>query len=219
MTETMISQATQQPQTSVAEAINTDAQVAHPQQEKATDSQAKGSGQPAETGQPSNDQATKAPTSAPDRYEFTSPDEGAKYDANVLSAYGKVAKELNMTQEAAQKMLDNLAPVLRDNQISQIEATKAEWANNSKADKEFGGESLDANLSFAKKALDTYGSPELLALLNESGLGNHPEVIRAFYRAGKAISEDRFVGGKATAGRSSGPRGFNELASSLYPNQ
>ena len=218
MTETMLSQATAQTQTSGSEAVNTDAQNAQPQQQQATDSQTKGSGQPAEVGQPSNDQATEAPAGAPDRYEFKSP-EGVEYDANVLSAYGNVAKELNMTQEAAQKMLDKLAPVLRDNQVSQIEATKAEWVNSSKADKEFGGESLDANLAVAKKALDTYGSPELLALLNESGLGNHPEIIRVLYRAGKAISEDRFVGGKATAGKASGPRGFNELASVLYPNQ
>ena len=34
-------------------------------------------------------------------------------------------------------------------------------------------------------------------VLEESGLGNHPEVIRVFYRAGKAISEDRFVAGQA----------------------
>lgn len=218
MTETMLSQAPAQTQTSGASAATEASQNAQPQQQLATDSQTKGSEPTTEVGQPSNDQATKAPASAPDRYEFKAP-EGIEYDANVLSAYSEVAKELNMTQEAAQKMLDKLAPSLRDSQVSQIEATKTEWANSSKADKEFGGEALPANLAVARKALDTYGSPELLALLNESGLGNHPEIIRAFYRAGKAISEDRFVGGKATAGKASGPRGFNELASSLYPNQ
>lgn len=161
MTETMLSQATAQTPTSGAEAVNTDAQNAQPQQQKATDDQTKGSEPTAEIGQQSNDQATKAPTSAPDRYEFKSP-EGAEYDANVLSAYGEVAKELNMTQEAAQKMLDKLAPVLRDNQVSQIEATKTEWVNSSKADKEFGGDSLNQNLAVAKKALDAYGSPNFL---------------------------------------------------------
>jgi len=48
--------------------------------------------------------------------------------------------------------------------------------------------------------MDKFGTPELTKLLNASGMGNHPEIIRAFYRAGKAISEDSFVGGsRATA--------------------
>ena len=63
----------------------------------------------------------------------------------------------------------------------------------------------------AKKALETFGTPELRTLLNESGMGNNPEVIRAFYRVGKAISEDKFVSGKAT------PADAND-ARSLYPN-
>ena len=40
-----------------------------------------------------------------------------------------------------------------------------------------------------------FGTPELRDVLNMTGLGNHPEIIRAFYRAGKAISEDAFVSG------------------------
>ena len=67
------------------------------------------------------------------------------------------------------------------------------------------------SLSVLKKALDQFGTPELRALLNDSGMGNNPEVIRAFYRVGKAISEDKFVGGKAA------PVDAND-ARSLYPN-
>jgi hypothetical protein len=59
-----------------------------------------------------------------------------------------------------------------------------------------------------------FGTPELRTLLNESGLGNHPEVIRMMYRAGKAISEDRFVAPSA-----GGPTGSKDFAKSLYPNQ
>jgi hypothetical protein len=43
-------------------------------------------------------------------------------------------------------------------------------------------------------------------------------MIRMMYRAGKAISEDRFVGG-TRGGQKSGPKGFNDLASALYSNQ
>ena len=46
----------------------------------------------------------------------------------------------------------------------------------------------------AKSALDTFGNDALKSLLVETGFGNHPEIIRFMYRAGKAISEDSYIG-------------------------
>ena len=90
----------------------------------------------------------------------------------------------------------------------------------SEVDKEFGGEKLSENLSTAKKALDQFGTPELRSLLNESGLGNHPEFIRFMFRAGKSISEDRYVGQANGAAPTQGrPRDFASQAAFLYPKQ
>lgn len=152
---------------------------------------------------------------APEKYEFKLP-EGVEVDAEVMGKLEGIAKELNLSQEAAQKFAD-LGPELlqkwNKTQIEAIQKTHSEWLEATKADKEFGGEKIDANIAVAKKALDTFGTPALAKLLNDTGLGNHPEVIRAFYRAGKAISEDRHVsGGNAPAGR-------KDAASVLYPNQ
>jgi hypothetical protein len=88
---------------------------------------------------------------------------------------------------------------------------------NSKGDKEFGGDKLSENLGVAKKALDAFGTAELRSLLNQSGLGDHPEVIRFMYRAGKAISEDRFVGGAPAVGKGA-PKNFADFADVLYSN-
>ena len=71
----------------------------------------------------------------------------------------------------------------------------ASWAEQSQGDTEIGGDRLQENLGVARKALEMFGTPELRDVLNMTGLGNHPEIIRAFYRAGKAISEDAFVSG------------------------
>lgn len=150
---------------------------------------------------------------APDKYEFNAPD-GVSYDDTVIAQFSEVAKELNLPQDAAQKVLDKVAPVIRARQAEQLEAARTEWAESAKVDKEFGGDKLNENLGLAKKALDKFGSPELRTLLNESGLGNHPEVIRLMVRAGKAISEDSFVpGGNAKPGASA------SLADRLYPTK
>lgn len=156
------------------------------------------------------------PQGAPEKYEFTAP-EGKAYDPEVIGQFSEVAKELNLPQDAAQKILDKVAPVIAERQVQAIEAARNAWAVTSKADKEFGGDSLSENLAVAKKALDSFGSDELRTLLNQSGLGNHPEVIRFMYRAGKAISEDVFVGGGQ--GGKTAPKSNSDYASSLYPSQ
>ena len=162
------------------------------------------------------------PEGAPDKYEFNSkvadaPDE---LDPEVLTAFGEVAKELDLPQEAAQKVLDKVAPVMQARQAAVVEQVKLDWANESQADKEFGGESLNDNLEIAKSSLNAFGTDALKSLLQESGLGNHPEVIRFMYRAGKAISEDSYVGNSEGAvGQSNVPKDFNGIANALYSNQ
>lgn len=158
------------------------------------------------------------PEGAPEKYEFKAPD-GREFDAEVINIFSEVAKELNLPQKAAQKMLDKVGPIIEQRQVQQIEAMRNEWAQTSMADKEFGGEKLKENLSVAKKALDQFGNPQLRELLEKSGLGNHPEVIRFMFKAGKAISEDRYVGPSQGAGGKSQPKDFNGLASALYSNQ
>ena len=142
-------------------------------------------------------------------------------DPEVLTAFGEVAKELDLPQEAAQKVLDKVAPVMQARQAAVVEQVKLDWANESQADKEFGGESLNDNLEIAKSSLNAFGTDALKSLLQESGLGNHPEVIRFMYRAGKAISEDSYVGNSqgANAQGSKVPKDFNGIANALYSNQ
>ena len=151
------------------------------------------------------------PQGAPETYEFKAP-EGKEFNPEVLAEFSAVAKELNLSNESAQLMLDKIGPALANKQQAMIDAAREQWATDSKSDKEFGGDKLNENMAVAQKALETFGTPELRTLLNESGIGNHPEIIRAFYRAGKAISEDGYVAGKG--GNTSAP----SIAQQMYPN-
>lgn len=169
---------------------------------------------PPEGDQNQGDAGEQAPEGAPEKYEFEAP-EGAEFDGEVIGKFSEVAKELNLTQDAAQKILSSVAPVIQARQAEAIQEARSAWLSDAKADKEFGGDKLVENLSVAKKALDAFGTPELRSLLDETGLGNHPELIRVLYRAGKAISEDRFV----PAQGSGGPSGSKDFAKSLYPEQ
>lgn len=150
----------------------------------------------------------------PVEYTFEAP-EGVTFDEEVLGEFKEHAKTLGLDQENAQKLAGlgvKLQQKWADQQQKAMETTRQQWVEQANADKEFGGEKMAENLSVAKKALDTFGTPELRQLLNDSGLGNHPEIIRAFYRAGKQISQDRFVGG------GNGPTGSVDPAKVLFPS-
>ena len=151
-------------------------------------------------------------------YEFKLP-EGVTLQGEALDELKATAKELGLTQEQAQKVADLGAKQAQafTNQLVEYQRNQtAQWADATKADKEIGGDRLDENLGVAKKALDAYATPELKKLLNDSGLGNHPEVIRTFFKVGKAISED----GKLVTG-SAGERSRESvpIENRLYPNQ
>lgn len=133
----------------------------------------------------------------PDQYEFKLADD-IKIDEEVATEFGALAKELKLDAAEAQKVAEvggKLAQKWAQQQAEQVAATKGEWQNASRTDKEFGGDKLEANISVANKTFSAFGTPELRELLDKTGLGDHPEVIRWAYRVGQAISEDKIVTG------------------------
>lgn len=140
---------------------------------------------------------------APDTYEdFTVP-EGMELDAEMVEKFTPIAKELGLTQEGAQKLVDLFNEKVADfgsSQAQNWERVQTEWQTAAKADKEYGGQAFKENVGYAHKALEQFGTPELREALDLTGVGNHPEFIRAFVKIGKAISEDKIRTGSNPAG-------------------
>lgn len=137
-----------------------------------------------------------ATAGAPEAYTFTPP-EGSTYDPEILTAFSGAAKKANLTQEAAQQLIEEMAPALAARQIDQVKAIHEEWSSAVAADTELGGDKMRETLGVARKALDSFktSGPPLLKLLNDTGLGNHPDVLRYLLHVGQAISEDKIVTG------------------------
>lgn len=162
------------------------------------------------------DQAPANPTEGkpeapvvPEAYDLKMPD-GVELDKAAADEFTAIAKELKLDLPSAQKLADVAAKQAQRQAESHAKLVES-WAEQVKVDKEIGGDKFDENLGIARKALETFGTPELRDVLHASGLGNHPEVIRAFYKAGKAISDDSFVKG-APKGAETDP------AKKLFPN-
>jgi hypothetical protein len=192
------------------------AEAAPPVAEPAVEAPAAGA--PAPEGEAPAAEGEKAeddkPVGAPEAYEDFDFGEGVEVDAAVASEFKDLAKELNLPQAEAQRVAA-LGAKMAQSWAAQVNerhaATVAEWGAETQADKEIGGDKLPQNLAAAKKAIDTFGTPELRQLLDMTGMGNHPEVVRVFAKAGLAISEDTFVGSKAQSAPA-------DRAKAMYPN-
>lgn len=136
-------------------------------------------------------------------YEVKAP-EGGVLDPTVMGELGAVAKELNLSPAAVQKLVDRVAPVWQKQGLAHIEKFRKEWTEQSLADKEFGGNGFDANIKAVNKAYTKFTTPELRTLLEESGLNCHPEVIRHFYRLSKATEDGRYIKGTGNGSIPSG---------------
>ena len=136
------------------------------------------------------------PQGAPESYEFQAIEGGdLEVDSVPVQAFSEAAKELNLTQEQAQSVLDKVAPALKQQNEDYINNVRSEWVESVKSDPEIGGDQLQENLGKAVRVLDAFGSPEFKSLLGETGLGDNPEMIRFLVRAHQDIGEDRFLTG------------------------
>jgi hypothetical protein len=154
---------------------------------------------------------TTPPAAAEVDYTFEMP-EGIELDKSSTEEFVAIAKELKLPQDAAKKLVGLEVKRVQAAQEQHSKLVES-WAESVKADKEIGGDKLDVNLAVARKAIDTFGTPELKDLLNRTGLGNHPEVVKLAWKIGKAISEDAFVRGAPKS-----PATENDLAKSLFPS-
>lgn len=159
----------------------------------------------------------------PEKYEIKFGDKDA--DPAMVEAFTPVAKELGLTNDQAQKLAtfhqEQVDALLASQTKVQGEAwagVQKEWVASARADTEFGhlagGKTFDENGALIAKGLATFGTPELNKALIDSGMGNHPEVARFFYRVGKAVSEDTIRVG-ASVGNGGAPK---SLADRIFPN-
>ncbi len=149
----------------------------------------------------------------PKKYEFKAP-AGIELDQSLIDAATPIFKELKLTQEQAQKLVDlqtRAAQQWDETQIREHQELVTSWAEEAKKDPEFGGQNFDQNVAIAIKGMKAKASPELQRLLDDTGLGNHPEVIRHFYRLGLEVKEPSLLEGGP-------PKDTKTTAQILFPS-
>lgn len=153
---------------------------------------------------------------APEEYaEFTVPD-GMQIDDKLLEKAAPKLKELDLSQLQAQELVNIVAESRQADAQALDDSynnTLKEWKTAAKSDPEYGGDRFQENIGKANAAIDKLGTPELKQMLHDTGIGNHPELIRFAVKVGAMIAEDS-PGTDANA-----PLPDQDPADRWYPNQ
>jgi len=135
---------------------------------------------------------------APDTYaEFSIP-EGINLEEQRLGDFTTLARELGLTQEKAQKLVDMASNLVTDNSKSNLEAwdkVRENWVKDIKEDSDFGGDKFKETIERAKRTLTKFGSEDFKNFLDVTGYGDNPHLIRLLAKIDKATAEDSFVEG------------------------
>jgi hypothetical protein len=151
---------------------------------------------------------------APDAYDLALPEKDSPFETADLTLYIERAKRLGLTQKQAQTLVNTEA--------ADITAANTQLIADLKADKELGGDKLDASLAMAKQGRDAVlqGLPEderntILGWLSDPKLkiGNHKALVRMFANIGKLLQEDKPATNTGSRGES------RDAASVLWPDK
>ena len=131
----------------------------------------------------------------PEDYEIIEVPEGFDLDPEIEQKFRNFASENKLSKEVV-KNLQELQVELVNKQSEEHAARVKKWGEDLKTDKEIGGKALAENIGAARAALKEFFSPAAKSILDNTGLGNHPDIVKGFVRLGKVMGENpSFKGG------------------------
>lgn len=119
--------------------------------------------------------------------------EGLQRDEDLVKLTTSWARKQGLNQEQFGELMQGLF----DLQLQRVKAAQDNWAKQredaEKTLREEWGDKFDSNLKTAQKAVKEFGGGDLVQVLDTTGLGNHPAMIRLMLKVGQAISEDSLL--------------------------
>lgn len=170
-----------------------------------------------------NEKKDEAKPGVPEKYEFKLP-EGIKLDEATQAKASEVFKELGLSQEGSQKLLDFHVEQMKkavDSSLNEVADMRKQWRDQVKSDPEIG-KNLEGVKATCAKAIDALGpaiSKPFREAMDLTGAGDHPAFIKAFHALAKMVTEGTHVSGKNPSAEGQKiPGSVPSAAHALYPN-
>ena len=125
----------------------------------------------------------------PETYDFGEAADG-ELDQEIMAAMTPIFKEAGLTQEQASKLVDAYSEVENGrNGDDTFDARVESWNKSLKEDSDFGGDQFAENSGqvsqFIQATLPDGIKDEFLGVMNDTGLGSHPAVVKYIHALSK----------------------------------
>ncbi len=157
--------------------------------------------------------------SIPEKYEFKFADKTPLHPTEDAVKIADYAKSQGLTAEQGQALVDLIqdrANALTARQLADYDKDVKAWADQVKADKDIGGDKYPQTQANVKRVMDRFAPKDspFRKLLDDTGYGNHPLLVRFLNDVGKAMAE----GGRTLESEGVDPKELT-LAEALYGKQ
>ena len=124
-----------------------------------------------------------------EEYKLAAPDGMGNYDQTLSDDMRQIFHQAKLTPQQAQFVHDKYV----ERYAGQADLSQAEQSQQIEGwDKEIRGEygtAYEERIAAARMAVREFGGDDLASLMDETGLGNHPTVVRAFVKAGMQLGQ------------------------------
>lgn len=130
-------------------------------------------------------------------YKFEKPQdwpEQLPFNEGLVPKAQEIMHKHGLTAQQAEGLWKDYHNMMSESGQETLQTRQTETQNALEAYKQEVGSKFDGEVETARMALKQYGDEGLISLLNETGLGDHPAMIKAFAKAGANLRDDNFVG-------------------------
>lgn len=145
-------------------------------------------------GKKKEDDAKEGENKVPEKYDLKIPKDSL-LEKDQVEEIETFAKQQGFSNDQAQELLNREEKLLsgyKETLHQEFEEKTSQWLEDIKSDKQLGGDNYKKNIATATRVVDRFATDDFKKALNESGFGNHPELVRTFVKIGNAMSEDSF---------------------------
>jgi hypothetical protein len=124
----------------------------------------------------------------PDEYGFAKPEqlpEGMEYSPDIDKSYATKAHEIGLNKKQAAALREWQLGIMSEGHKQQSSQSEIARSDGEAKLKSSWGRAYDQNLTIAKSELKKRATPEFVAYMETSGLGNHPAMAEFLYNVAK----------------------------------
>ena len=136
-----------------------------------------------------------------------------------LDGFREFAHDTGLTQDQADNILKLYGEIQQEQEEEHQNSVEELRTNTTMELQKEWGKNFDGKMDYAKRAFAQFASPELSQLMDESGMGNHPEMLRVFAKVGELMGEDSLVVGTGLGSSQLSPEQAQQEIQALYSDK